>query len=428
MALLLPCCSPHIVLADPPATGSAGTGTAGDAPLPTLPQEGFFSSVKQSLRMGDHEVVRGHFDLGTPPNSHRYYCMLDTKTRTKEPNGVLGQPMPLPDGTTTLKVDSVSLYSCDKAEKQGMLVTAGYLLKASDGSVAATPTAPAPPPAAPATITSAQAPPPPLVPVPIGSTRQAPESIDVAGIKLGMSLEEARSVLKAKSLRQYNESTQTLGYVDAASGVMQSMAGGRFVNVIAAWTPAAAADSLEANGESFEVMFVPVPGKERVMAIVHSVGYAPANAVREVSLENGLVKKYGGFAELHDLPDSPTWRLQSSGNVQVGDPCNRRGLFGGLGALSAANPARTNLALKSSPDELRSQVNHCGVAIVTEDHFIANGGALREDRLVTRFTVTAYSPSIALDGATTAAHLVQAAKGSVNQPDAARAKEPAPNL
>jgi hypothetical protein len=96
--------------------------------------------------------------------------------------------------------------------------------------------------------------------------------------------------------------------------------------------------------------------------------------------------------------------------------------------LNAANPARANLALKSSADEFRFQIEHCGVAIVTEDHFIANGGALREDRLVTRFTVTAYSPTIALDGATTATRLIQTAKNALNKPEAPRAKDPAPNL
>jgi hypothetical protein len=372
----------------------------------------------------------------------------------------LGQPVPLPDGTTALKVDSVSLYACNAAEKQGLLITSGYLLKASNGSVVAQPVAAAPLAAATAvtaataataattattatpanSATSAHtaapaipaAPAPALtpapLPVPIPGPGMSPDKVDVAGIKLGMSLDEVRAVLKAKNLRQYNESTQTLGFVDPASGAMQSMAGGRFVNVIAAWTPPAAADSFEVNGESFEVMFAPVPGKERVMAIVHTAGYVPANAIREITLEKGLVNKYGGFADANGLPDSPTWRLQSSGNVQVGDSCNRRGIFGGLGGLNAENPVRTNLALKSSSDELRFQIDHCGVAIVTEDHFIANGGALREDRLVTRFTVTAYSPSIALDGATTAAHLIQAAKGSVNKPDASRAKDPAPNL
>src|SRR5277367_4460991 len=120
------------VLADPPANTPAGAADGTSySNAQTLPQENFFSSIKESLRLGfDHEEVRGHFDLGTPPNSHRYYCLVDTKTRVREPNGVLGQPVPMPDGTTGLKIDSVSLYGCDKAEKQGLLVTAGYLLKA----------------------------------------------------------------------------------------------------------------------------------------------------------------------------------------------------------------------------------------------------------------------------------------------------------
>jgi hypothetical protein len=302
-------------------------------------------------------------------------------------------------------VDSVTHYGCDSAEKQGLLVTSGYLLKPSNGTTVAAP--PAPVPAAAAVIS----------PV-----------VDIAGISLGMPIDEVRAALKAKSLRRYNESTETLGFVEAKGGAMQSIAGGSFVNVIAAWTPPAVADSLEANGESFEIMFAPIPGKERVMAIVHSVGYTSATAIRETALENGLIKKYGGFAETNTLPDSPTWRFLSGGSVQVGDACNRRGLFGGLGGLNAALPARANLALKSSPDEIRYQIEHCGAAVLTEDHFIANGGALREDRLVTRFTVTAYSPPIALDGAATAARLIQAARGALNHSEAARTNDPAPNL
>src|SRR6202789_3008992 len=80
-------------LADPPA---------GDVPG-YLPQDGFFSSLKQAAKQGyDHEVVRGHFDLGTPPNVHRYYCLVDVKTHEKEPNGVLGDPVPVPGGMTAL--------------------------------------------------------------------------------------------------------------------------------------------------------------------------------------------------------------------------------------------------------------------------------------------------------------------------------------
>jgi hypothetical protein len=427
------------VLADPPPGTEAGASDASsssDEPK-TLPQENFFSSVKQSLRLGfDHEVVRGHFDLGSPPNQRRYYCLLDTKTHTREPNGVLGQPVPLPDGATGLKVDSVSLYGCAAAEKQGMLVTAGYVLKAPNGSAMASPPpptpAPLPPPSAKAATTPepASPPPPPLAQAPI--PLEAPVSldkIDVAGVKLGMSLDEVRTVLKSKKLRQYNESTETLGYLDPARGAMQSIANGRFVSVIAAWSPPTGGDSFAVEGESYEVMFTPVPGKQRVMAIVHSVGYSPANAVHETVLENGLAKKYGGFAASNNLPQSPTWRFQGDGSVLVGDSCNRRELFGGLGGLSVANTARENIALKRTPEEFRSQIDHCGVAIVTEDHFTANGGALREDRLVTRFTVTAYSPSIAFEGAKSAAQLIQSARGALNKPGAAQAKDqPAPNL
>jgi len=448
------------VLADPPASTPAGAADGTSySNAQSLPQENFFSSIKESLRLGfDHEEVRGHFDLGTPPNSHRYYCLVDTKTRIREPNGVLGQPVPMPDGTTGLKIDSVSLYGCDKAEKQGLLVTAGYLLKAPVAGAAAAATPSTPPPApAPASASAlapplasasasalapspasalapASAPTPSVLaaPVPAASLAAAPTAaptkIDVAGVALGMSLDEVRAVLKAKKLREYKELSETLSYLDSAAGAMRSIAGGRFVSVVAAWTPSAAADTFEGEGESYQVMFTPVPGRERAMAIVHSVGYSPANAVREVALENGLVAKYGGFADSNHVPDSPTWRFQSGGNVQIGDSCNRRGLFGGLGGLNAAGTARENLALKTVPDEFRFQTEHCGTAMVTEDHFVANGGALREDRLVTRFTVTAYSPSIAYEGAASATRLIQAGRGALNKTGDRPKDQAAPNL
>jgi hypothetical protein len=379
----------------------------------------------------DHEVVRGHFDLGSAPNVHRYYCLIDTKTGNREPNGVLGEPVSLPDGTTGLKTGSVSLYSCDTAEKRGMLITAGYVLKSPGGVTFVPPISPpiSPPPQPQLQPPQSQPPQPSQTPAQASPPRVSPDKIDIAGVKLGMSLDEVRVVLKSKHLREYNESTETLGYLDSAKGAIQSIPNGRFVNVIAAWTPPAAGDAYEEDGEAYEVMFTPIPGKERAMAIVHSVGYSPANAVNEIALENGLVKKYGGFTESNTLPESPTWRFQSGGNVQVGDPCNRRALFGRLGGLHAANPARENLALKSSTEELRFEIDHCGVAIVTEDHFTANGGALRGDRLVTRFTVTVYSPSIAFEGATTATQLIQAAGGTLNKANAPRTKDQsAPNL
>jgi len=258
----------------------------------------------------------------------------------------------------------------------------------------------------------------------------SPEQIDVGGVKLGMSPDDVRAVLKSKKLLHFDESAETLSYLDAAKGLMQPISNGRFVNVIAAWSPpppAAADDGFIGDGESYEVMFTPVPGKERVMGIIHSVGYSNANAIHETALESGLINKYGGFSGSIDLPESPTWRFQAGGNVQVGDSCNRRGIFGGLGALNVAKTARENLALKKAPEDFKSQIERCGVALVTEDHFTANGGAMRADRLVTRFTVTAYSPSIAFEGAKSAAQLIQAAGGNVRKSDTLHGKELPPS-
>lgn len=399
-----------------PPSGTMPSSDSGSSDEPkSLPQDGFFSSIKQSLREGDQEIIRGHFDLGTPPNVHRYYCLMDPKTRRREPNGVLGEPLPRPDGMTGIKSSAVSLYRCEKAEQQGLLITAGYLVPAHPGTAPAQPAAAPPPPAA--AVPAAPAPTPlpaaAAAPPPVLAPSVAADRIDVAGVELGMSPEQVRRVLKAKGLRDYKEWTESLSYLDAAQGGARTLPDGRFVNVIAAWSAPAAADDLRAAGEAFEVMFTPVPGHERAMAIVHSVGYAPADAVRETALETGLARKYGGFRGGGDVPQSPTWRFQSGGAVKIGDSCGRRGLFGGLGALSVGR-ARENIALARPIEELRYQSAECGSAIVTEDHFTADAGALPEERVVTRFTVTAYSPELALEGRSAAERLLQAAGHAVN--------------
>lgn len=401
------------VLADPPASTAE--------PTKTLNQGSFLSTLKQAIGKGsDNDVVRGHFELGTAPNLHRYYCLVDSKTGKREPNGVLGDLVPLANGMSGLKNEAVSFYSCANAEQQGLLVTEGYVLVGP----AAAPAAPSvPTSAAPAAAEAAK-------PVAVEPNRLtlSPTQIDIAGVKLGMTPDEVRAILKAKKLLEYTESAETLSYLDATTGVMHAMPDGRFVNVIAAWTPpppGSASDAFAVSGESYEVMFTPVPGRERAMGIVHSVGSTPANAIHELALENGLLKKYGGYGESAELPEAPTWRVQGSGNVVTGDPCNRRGTFGGLGSLTAAGGSRGNIALKKTTEELNYQIAHCGVAIITEDHFTANGGALSADRLVTRFTVTAYSPAFALEGAETAARLIHTAGGGAKQSDASHAKDPA---
>jgi hypothetical protein len=417
------------VMADPQAgsENAASVNASSSDAQTSPPQENFFSSLKQAFKQDfDHEVVRGHFDVGSPPDAHRYYCLVDAKTGRVEPNGVAGQPALRADGMTGIKATAVSLYSCVSAEQQGTLITTGYVLNGAAGRLVASASqqqkqavAPALSSAAPDKNASAD-------------RDASPDRIDVAGVKLGMSLDEVRTALKSKMLHSYYESTETLSHFDSTRGATEPLTGARFVNVIAAWTAPPSSpvgDTFVEDGESYEVMFTPVPGKERAMAIVHSSAYSPTNAIREVALEMGLVKKYGGFTSPNAMPQSPTWRIQASGNVLVGDPCNRRGIFGGLSGLNAGTTTRQNLALKTTPDEFRFQLDRCGVAIVTEDHSTANGGAPPEDRIITRFTVTAYSPSIGFQGATVAAQLIQTAAHAADKANTPRTKDQsAPNL
>ncbi|HEV7614275.1 MAG TPA: hypothetical protein VGO37_20535 [Steroidobacteraceae bacterium] len=370
---------------------------------------GFLSSLKQAFNHDfDHDVVRGHFDVGTPPDTHRYYCLVDAKTGKREANGVGGQPVLRPDGMTTIKSGAVSFYSCDNAERQGNLVTAGYPLIPGAGAEI--------PRAGPAPAQHGQA--------PINTASPSPDRIDVAGVRLGMTPDQVRTVLKSKNLLDYHESAQSLDDLGSAGRAARSMTDRRFVNVIAAWTapmPASAGD--RQGGESYEVMFTPVPGRERVMAIVHSAAYAAANAVSESMVEHALVTKYGGYSGTDGLPASPMWRFQSGGGVLVGDSCNRRAIFGGLSQLNVGAPARQNIALTTTAEEFRYQIDRCGVAIVTEDHSTLNSNASTQDRLITQFTVTAYSPSIGFDGASAAMQLIQAAgKGEASR------IQPAPDL
>ena len=117
--------------ADPPDTVG---GVA--ASSPSNSQGGFLSALKQSFNQKvDREVVWAHFEVGSAPNTHRFYCLIDPATGKREPNGVAGEPFLRPDGMTGLKGPAVSPVSCADAEQKGILVTSGYTVKSSAGSM-----------------------------------------------------------------------------------------------------------------------------------------------------------------------------------------------------------------------------------------------------------------------------------------------------
>jgi hypothetical protein len=398
-------------LSDPPAADSSTAGNPAATDLQSALATGdYFSSAKQAFSEDfNKEVVRGHFDVGTPPDTHRFYCLVNAKSGKIELNAVGGDTFVRPDGMTGLKSSGVAPLSCVKAEQLGVLVTTGYVVNVTIKN--APPPAPAAPAASAALATAAASAAPaatPAAPPPAASASVA-DRVDVAGVRLGMSPDQVRAVLKARMLSEYYESTESLVEPVSSSN--------RYVNVIAAWTRVAGGD-----GESFEVLFTPVPGKERALAIIHSTAYSASTLIHATALSSGLVSKYRGYPKADDLPPSPTWRMQGDGSVQSGDGCSRRDIFGGIGNVGFDAHTRSNPALKTTTEEFRYQIDHCGVAIITEDDAASNPDAPLKDRLVARFTVSAYSPTIGFEGATMAAQLMQAA-GSTAIKSGARDKD-----
>jgi hypothetical protein len=130
--------------ADPPpaAEGSVpAESTSGEAQV-SESKGGYATSLRQAFEEDPtREVVRGHFEQGTPPHTHRYYCLVDPKTGKTEPNGVAGQLVKRRDGMTGIQDPAVSPLSCADAQQKGLLVTTGYVVKGRAAGPVAVPAA-----------------------------------------------------------------------------------------------------------------------------------------------------------------------------------------------------------------------------------------------------------------------------------------------
>src|SRR5882762_2249202 len=139
VALALFCGGHRGALAEPPPGAQTG-GPASPAPsdAQSAPKESLLTALKQGFAEDfEREVVRGHFDVGSPPDAHRYYCMFNTKTGKSGVNGVAGQLVLRADKMTGIKGAAVSPFSCADAEQKGILVTTGYVLSVQKPSGAA---------------------------------------------------------------------------------------------------------------------------------------------------------------------------------------------------------------------------------------------------------------------------------------------------
>ena len=129
VALALFCGGHGGALAEPPGAQTGGPASPSPSDAQSAPKESFLSALKQGFAEDfEQEVVRGHFDVGSPPDAHRYYCMVNTKTGKSGVNGVAGQLVLRADKMTGIKGAAVSPFSCADAEQKGILVTSGYVL------------------------------------------------------------------------------------------------------------------------------------------------------------------------------------------------------------------------------------------------------------------------------------------------------------
>ncbi len=115
------------------------------------------------------------------------------------------------------------------------------------------------------------------------------------------------------------------------------------------------------------------------------------------------------FSHLRDRRGGGRRCLQSARIVRrTRRPRSRRRRAGKSGAAKIAR----RISLSNGPVRIRNR---------HRDHFLANAGAFPGDRLVTRYTVTAYSPVLAYEGARAAAQLIQAAgHGAASPPPRAK--------
>jgi hypothetical protein len=383
------------------------TGTQTDTSAPP-PKKGFLSSLGDTLKQPfDPKAVRGYFDV----SGQRYYCLIDTKTGANQANAVRGQLVPSGNGRMTLSNVTQSLMSCDQAETDGKLVlnpefaakAQSSNINSSAGSISR---------ASPASGTSPGA---------DGTPDGWVDAIDIGGIKLGMSINDALAALKSRNLIVLKEFRPDLGYPDPITKMMVPIPNTQFVSALLAASVANTPFDVQKDWEIIWILFTPDPGNEHVVQIHRTVNYAVAHAVRETDLDAGLFEKYQHPTNIGPY-DSLMWAL-SVGRVlapQMTPTCHLPNLAWDVLAGGEVPQVQTiyskveyivrqpsNPVLVYPPNAWSKM--GCVTAELKESHQSPNSTLPPEQRVITQFDVNALSLSVAADAAKVVAKLTSAA-------------------
>lgn len=215
---------------------------------------------------------------------------------------------------------------------------------------------------------------------------------DIAGIKTGMPISEARAILKKKPhLKEYREYGATL--------VFNTVDGERpLANYIQGIVAQTDFRSRVGDRENLTIALSPEPGHEKVLLVTRSINFAKENRPTPESYKSALIEKYGQPATYDPGSDRLIWFYDYRGNpVPV---TNLNTMFQGPGKrchLPSSQLSNSTILRTGDDDHFRSGIdNEIRTSLRDDDGALYRCGSL----MVTAIFNNSY-PRGLLEGVTT---------------------------
>ena len=267
---------------------------------------------------------------------------------------------------------------------------------------------------------------------------------DILGVRLGMSLNDARQAVKAHSLGNYKEYPLELYYrPNPALPAQNTVPGGRFTNEIETdngpeWKATDSGRGLtyidKAGGklEYIDVLFSPEPLHEKVVRIEHEVQYdvKKGKGIREVDLLDGFAKKYGVtfspdmLQQINGGGYYSVWTLTPPGHPsRAKELCTKPILYFNVDPVrwSKYGFPPSNNAVFDSEDLLPVRAQTCGREVIGIYWQVVDQNVPADQRIVAGYGVKSYAPLLQLEAAKVAQELTSAARTNANQQAATKA-------
>jgi hypothetical protein len=261
----------------------------------------------------------------------------------------------------------------------------------------------------------------------------AMRDVDIVGLKIGMTVAEARAALKARKLSGHDEKTGQLTYV--LNGQLQSVPSGAFFSNALIYSYST--NPLPVT-EIIWVSFTPEPGKERVAFINREVRFSQKEktVLSEEEFIKSLIKKYGAPAVRREFSNgllALAWGASEPRNSDISycvEDSSRYAVPVLIpGPVTTKVEITHNWALNQEPEFSSRRTRECGHTYLYVGLMFVDPSARPGQRLLSSYTARLMSPALALSSYQTVAKLTEAARVAEEQRQLKRAKsEKAPDL